>query len=272
MSSDSQGLGSKTEFSRSDGGSTPVYVHEVFSAIQGEGRFVGARQVFVRLSGCNIRCAYCDEPDALEKKPGTARIEVTPGRRDFESVESPMPVCNVIAAVERLNSRLAHGVVSITGGEPLLQPTALAALLPALRSAGMRVALETNATRLDALEQVMTAGDIVSADLKLTSVDGEDVDRGLQLEFIRSALERGGEVYCKAVIGAATSIEEVAVVAADLGELDASMTLFLQPVTPFGEVARAPTPAQVLELQESALAVLADVRVVPQTHRFLGQL
>ena len=44
-----------------------VYVSEVFSAIQGEGALVGTRQVFVRLTGCNIRCAYCDQPEALER-------------------------------------------------------------------------------------------------------------------------------------------------------------------------------------------------------------
>ena len=42
---------------------------EVFSAIQGEAALVGERQVFVRLTGCNIRCTYCDQPEALERLP-----------------------------------------------------------------------------------------------------------------------------------------------------------------------------------------------------------
>ena len=44
-----------------------ILVSEVFSAIQGEAALVGERQVFVRLTGCNIRCAYCDQPEALER-------------------------------------------------------------------------------------------------------------------------------------------------------------------------------------------------------------
>ena len=56
-----------------------VYVSEVFSAIQGEGALVGTRQVFVRLTGCNIRCAYCDQPEALERVGGPCRIERTAG-------------------------------------------------------------------------------------------------------------------------------------------------------------------------------------------------
>ena len=62
---------------------TTVLVTEVFSAIQGEGALVGERQVFLRLTGCNIRCAYCDQPEALEKRPGPCRLEQTPGRRDW---------------------------------------------------------------------------------------------------------------------------------------------------------------------------------------------
>ena len=52
---------------------------EVFSAIQGEAALVGERQVFVRLTGCNIRCAYCDQPEALERAPGRAGSSGRPG-------------------------------------------------------------------------------------------------------------------------------------------------------------------------------------------------
>jgi len=48
--------------------------------------------------------------------------------------------------------------------------------------------------------------------------------------------------------------------------------VFLQPVTPFGTVTAAPTPEQVLEWQEVALSLHPDVRVVPQTHKLIGQL
>ena len=48
--------------------------------------------------------------------------------------------------------------------------------------------------------------------------------------------------------------------------------VFLQPVTPFGTVLEAPTPEQVLELQARALRRYPRVRVVPQTHKAIGQL
>src|ERR1700728_4655977 len=77
-----------------------ILATEVFSAIQGEAALVGERQVFVRLTGCNIRCAYCDQPEALVLRPGTCRIEHTPGRRDWQVADSPLPILSVIEAVD----------------------------------------------------------------------------------------------------------------------------------------------------------------------------
>jgi organic radical activating enzyme len=66
------------------------------------------------------------------------------------------------------------------------------------------------------------------------------------------------------------------------GELDSAVAMvhevspeteiFLQPVTPFADVTAAPSPGQVLELQERALRLHPRVRVVPQTHKLIGQL
>ena len=69
-----------------------ILVSEVFSAIQGEAALVGERQVFVRLTGCNIRCVYCDQPEALERRPGPCRVERTAGRRDWEQLASPLAI------------------------------------------------------------------------------------------------------------------------------------------------------------------------------------
>jgi organic radical activating enzyme len=48
--------------------------------------------------------------------------------------------------------------------------------------------------------------------------------------------------------------------------------IYLQPVTPFAEVGSAPSPSQVLDLQERALRLHPRVRVVPQTHKLIDQL
>jgi 7-carboxy-7-deazaguanine synthase len=100
-----------------------VVVHEIYRSIQGESSQSGLSCAFVRLSGCNLRCRWCDTPQAFEG-----------GRR--------MRIAEVLGAVQRMNTAL----VEVTGGEPLLQPGARP-LLAALCATSDRVLLETSGER-----------------------------------------------------------------------------------------------------------------------------
>ena len=95
-------------------------VNEIFYSIQGESVHAGLPCVFVRLTGCNLRCRYCD-----------TRYAYADGR--------PMSIDQIIARVDSFGSNL----VEITGGEPLLQP-GTPALVNALLQCGYRVLIETN--------------------------------------------------------------------------------------------------------------------------------
>jgi organic radical activating enzyme len=265
-----------------------ILATEVFSAIQGEAALVGERQVFVRLTGCNIRCTYCDQPEALERRPGPCRIERTPGRRDWEVVASPLPISELAAAVDRLWQLLPHHSISLTGGEPLLQSRRVVALARQLATGGRPVMLETNGTLVAALKQILPSIAYVSMDVKLPSVDGERVAPATQQEFLRTALEAGATTWVKMVIGADTdpdqfdqAIRMVATLADQHHQgpietpppgIDRRPDVFLQPMTPFGTATATPSPDQVLELQERALRQYPRVRVVPQTHKSIGQL
>jgi organic radical activating enzyme len=265
-----------------------ILATEVFSAIQGEAALVGERQVFVRLTGCNIRCTYCDQPEALQRRPGPCRIERTPGRRDWEVVASPLPISELAAAVDRLWQLLPHHSISLTGGEPLLQSRRVVALARQLAAGGRPVMLETNGTLVAALKQILPSIAYVSMDVKLPSVDGQRVAPATQQEFLRTALEAGATTWVKMVIGADTDLDQfdqairmVAILAdqhhqgpvgATPPGIDRRPDVFLQPMTPFGTATAAPSPDQVLELQERALRRYPRVRVVPQTHKSIGQL
>lgn len=95
-------------------------VNEIFYSLQGEGFFTGTPAVFVRLSGCNLACDFCDT-DHFRGREMTVR-----------------------EIVEEVASYPASHVV-ITGGEPSLQLTA--ELVDALHAAGRFVQVETNGTR-----------------------------------------------------------------------------------------------------------------------------
>ncbi|MEW8683079.1 MAG: 7-carboxy-7-deazaguanine synthase QueE [Candidatus Thiodiazotropha endolucinida] len=95
-------------------------ITEIFLSLQGEGRSAGYPTVFVRLTGCPLRCHYCDTPYAFS------------GGEKYTLEE----ILQQVAGYD-----VEH--VCVTGGEPLAQPECLS-LLRALCDAGFRVSLETS--------------------------------------------------------------------------------------------------------------------------------
>ena len=125
-------------------------VTEIFRSLQGEALTAGVPTVFVRLTGCPLRCVYCDTAYAFS---GGERLSLS----------------RIVADVESLATR--H--VCVTGGEPLAQPGCLE-LLAALCDAGYSVSLETSGA-LDIAEVDARVSRVV--DIK-TPASGE-VDRNL---------------------------------------------------------------------------------------------
>jgi 7-carboxy-7-deazaguanine synthase len=240
-----------------------VNVVEVFSSIQGEGQFVGYRQVFVRLAGCNLECDFCDTPSS-RKIETIGHIEITAGKRDFKTIDNPISTDELSMFINNLLV-VPHHSVSFTGGEPLCQVNALVEILPLIKGC---VYLETNGTLSDDLELVLPYIDIVSMDIKLPSIIGHEMWQQHEA-FLRLAYTR--KVFVKLVVSANTNkiefrkaLELIAVVGKDI-------PLIIQPVTPIRDCESA-TPDQILQWQEEALTLLSNVRVIPQTHKIMGQL
>lgn len=99
-------------------------IAEIFDSIQGEGLYTGERSLFVRTTGCNLRCGFCDTPYTSWRPEG-----------------SLLPWQGVLAQVR--SSGVRH--VVLTGGEPLLQPE-IVPLSEALREDGCIVTVETAGT------------------------------------------------------------------------------------------------------------------------------
>jgi len=259
-----------------DAGSQRVDLVEVFSSFQGEGPHVGRSTLFVRLAGCDLRCAWCDSPGTW--LPGNvARVETSPASGERERVASPVELSHLIPWLERLEAP-RHRFVSLTGGEPLLQPAAVGGIARWVRERGGRVLLETHGLHGEAMARVARDIDVVSMDWKLASdVRRASEPKGVPARpfhaeherFLRAARD-AGEVYVKLVVTAASRDEEIDEACRRIASIDRSVALVIQPVTPFATVKEAPDVRRLLGWLRRCEAVLDDVRLIPQTHKVIG--
>jgi organic radical activating enzyme len=251
---------------------------EIFSSVQGEGPYVGASTLFVRFGVCDLRCQWCDSPHTWHAAK-RCRFETRRGSAEFREVANPVALADAVAAAEALELA-AHRFVSLTGGEPLLQPQQAAALARALRGRGPRIYLETHGVAVAALEQVAGAVDVVSMDWKLASDVRRESDppRGPARDFhaehaaFLARARRDAEVFVKVVVTPASQDAELDAMARAIAAVDRTLTLVVQPVTPRGAVKERPGAARLLEIARRLERTLADVRVIPQTHPLYGAL
>jgi len=102
-----------------------MLINEMFESVQGEGLWLGMPSLFIRVAGCNLRCAWCDTPRARSARGG-----------------SEQTVSQLVARARA--SALRH--VVITGGEPAVYADELIDLCRRLRRAGKIITVESNAT------------------------------------------------------------------------------------------------------------------------------
>jgi 7-carboxy-7-deazaguanine synthase len=221
---------------------------EVFASRQGEGLCVGDPQVFVRFGGCNLVCDYCDTPESIPMESGD--------RQDIRGV---------LQRVAELDGGRPEAVVSLTGGEPLVQIRFLETLIPALKQSGRRVYLETNGTLPRALEKIIDGCDWIAMDIKAESATGHNL-----WEAHRWFLEIGqNKTFVKMVLTDRT-VEAEFLRAVDLiAGVRPDIPLILQPATPWGTAGSLPL-AVLVSWWTQAVARLRDVRILPQIHRLWG--
>lgn len=254
---------------------------EVFASIQGEGKFVGEPQTFVRLRGCPLRCRWCDTPNSWTlSATDRARIaaHATATRRE-DAFATPFQTACWISEVEPGAPR----TVSLTGGEPLVWPEFVVALKGMIGE--RRLHLETAGAHPKALAAVVDRCDHVSLDLKLDS----DLDAPVEIAHEAASDERAPRSHaewtsvrkaCLAIVDGRDACgkivvaggREPALFAALFDEVEEhapTLPLYLQPVSPMNGV-KAPTIQELEIVLEMARDRDLCVRVVPQVHRLMS--
>ncbi len=215
-----------------------MFISETFTSLQGEGLLAGVPSFFIRTSGCNLRCRWCDTPYTSWVPEG--------GRRSVDDL-----------AAEAVASGVRH--VVITGGEPLLQRE-IGALTERLKQAELHITVETAGTVCPAFEC-----DLLSVSPKTANSDppGAARDRHRRLrgerDPLRRLLLRCPEYQLKFVIEDADDLPEVQSVLASIGGADSSRVLLMAQGRTALEVAqRAPGVA--------ALCLAHGFRYTPRLH------
>jgi len=179
-------------------------ISEVFESVQGEGLYLGEKQIFVRFFGCNLSCQFCDTKLSgfFEYEPQELFEEIVLYNHNFHSI-------------------------SFTGGEPLLQNNFLKKVLALTKRNGYRNYLETNGTLAGELEDTIDYLDIVAMDIKLPTSSGMGNLWGMHRRFLKIASKK--DVFLKAIVCESTREEDLKITLNLIKEINSAAVLVLQP-------------------------------------------
>lgn len=209
-------------------------VAEVFASVQGEGLWAGTASVFVRVSGCNLRCVWCDTPYASWSPEGPV-----------------MTVDEIVSRVQAMCGESAH--VVLTGGEPMMFD-AVVPLASQLSDHGFKITIETAGTVYQELPC-----DLMSISPKLTNSlpPSESGWRERHAEtrtnvLVLSHLIESYDCQLKFVVGdfPAQDLQEIDEILSQLPPIDPSRILLM----PEG------TDVETLRRREGAIVPLASKR------------
>ena len=216
-----------------------VMIKEIFTSIQGEGPFVGYKQLFIRFCGCNLKCAYCDT--------------------DYDSNNAQDYTVNEILQITK-NCSDIHSI-SLTGGEPLLNTEFIKELSKVCK---LPLYLETNGTLPQKLEEIIDCISFIAADIKLQSATGHVTMWNEHEAFFRIACQK--ELFAKAVFDNNINDIEIHKIAHLCKKFD--IELILQPMMRGKSI--CVTSEFMQNVLDKCLVIHNKTRLIPQVHKFIG--
>lgn len=228
-------------------------ISEIFSSIQGEGILIGRRQIFVRFSGCNLDCIYCDTLDSEDK--------------DHENV---LTTANVVNKINELITPDLHSI-SFTGGEPTLYPEFINKVIHEINiKTKIKALLETNGSLYKQIN-LLNNIDYASMDIKLPEHFNRwnsDIFEN-ELKSIEILMDKKVKVYCKIVVLPSTKINKLEEVVMKLSKKisNNNVPLIIQPSSPINYWKGK--EKKILKLSEICGKHM-DVLTIPQVHKYLG--
>lgn len=236
---------------------TRARVSEIFTSIEGEGIFVGKKTLFIRLSGCHLKCRWCDTKYALPLDSGT----------DYQIDE--------IKDLITKELRPFTYKVNFTGGEPLLQTEAVIELADFIKKqTNLKTYIESSCFDSELFSKVLPYIDICKIEFKTDDsnvVEDQEYDNLLlsEIKCLELAVESNKATYIKIVVTNSTNLES-------FKNLVYNISKKIKPSDILGFIIQPsfgidqPTVNKLLDTYDIVQPMFPEVRIIPQLHKEIG--
>jgi 7-carboxy-7-deazaguanine synthase len=232
-------------------------VSEIFTSIEGEGIFVGKKTLFIRFSGCYLKCRWCDTKYALPLDSGT----------DYQIDEIKDLIIKEL--------RPFTYKVNFTGGEPLLQTEAVIELADFLKKhTNLKTYMESSCFDSELFSKVLPYIDICKVEFKTDDskvVEDEEYDNLIsnEIKCLELAVESNKATYIKIVVTNSTNL-------GSFKNLVYNISKKIKPSDILGFIIQPsfgidqPTVNKLLDTYDIVQPMFPDVRIIPQLHKEIG--
>lgn len=232
-------------------------VSEIFTSIEGEGIFVGKKTLFIRLSGCHLKCRWCDTKYALPLDSGT----------DYQIDEIKDLIIKEL--------RPFTYKVNFTGGEPLLQTEAVIELADFIKKqTNLKTYIESSCFDSELFSKVLPYIDICKIEFKTDDskvVEDEEYDNLIlnEIKCLELAVGSNKATYIKIVVTNSTNLES-------FKNLVYNISKKIKPSDILGFIIQPsfgidqPTVNRLLDTYDIVQPMFPEVRIIPQLHKEIG--
>ncbi len=232
-------------------------VSEIFTSIEGEGIFVGKKTLFIRFSGCHLKCRWCDTKYALPLDSGT--------EYQIDEIEDL-----IIRELQPFTYK-----VNFTGGEPLLQTDAVIKLADFIKKqTNLKTYIESSCFDSELFSKVLPYIDICKIEFKTddSKVVENEVYDGLLLNEIKClelAVESNKTTYIKIVVTNSTNLESFKNLVYNISKIIRPSDIVGFIIQPSHGVDQ-PTVNKLLDTYDIVQPMFPEVRIIPQLHKEIG--
>jgi len=232
-------------------------VSEIFTSIEGEGIFVGKKTLFIRFSGCHLKCKWCDTKYALPLDSGT--------EYQIDEIKDL-----IIRELQPFTYK-----VNFTGGEPLLQSDAVIELADFIKKqTNLKTYIESSCFDSELFNKVLPYIDICKIEFKTDDskvVENEEYDNLLlnEIKCLELAVESNKTTYIKIVVTNSTDLES-------FKNLVYNISKKIKPSNIVGFIIQPshgvdlPTVCKLLDAYDIVQPMFPEVRIIPQLHKEIG--